>query len=112
MSYRVVRNLLIGFAIVFGLALCASLGIRAAGAMRLSSATARFEKEIGSLSLLDFVKQRIPEERNAVTWLRPGVLAVVLMNNERSIVGTLATKPTTTWTAKDFDDLAPLLERN
>jgi|SoiMethySBSTD1v2_1073268.scaffolds.fasta_scaffold06336_9 hypothetical protein len=112
MSYGVIRGLLVGVAVVFGLALCASLGVRTTGAMRLSSTTARFEKEVGSLSLLDFVKQRIPQERNAVTWIRPGVLAVVLMNNDRAIVGTLATKPTGEWTAKDFADLQPLLERN
>ena len=112
MSYGVIRGLLVGVAVVFGLALCASLGIRAAGAMKLSSTTARFEKEVGSLSLLDFVKRRIPPERNAVTWLRPGVLAVVLMNNDRAIVGALSTKPSREWTAKDFSDLDPLLERN
>jgi len=111
-QFRVVRGLLIGLAIVFALAICASLGVRAAGAMRLSSATARFEKEVGPLSLLSFVKPRVPEERNAVTFLRPGVSAVILMTKDRSVVGTLATKPCAEWTPKDLLDVAPLLERN
>jgi hypothetical protein len=109
---RVVLAVLIGIAIVFGLALFASLGLRAAGSMKLRSATARFEKEVGPLTLLDLVKRRVPEERNVVTFLRPGVLSVVLMTNDRATVGTLTTKPTVEWTPEDLASLDPLLERN
>jgi len=110
--YRVVRGLLIGLAILAGLVMATSLSVLAYGGGRLRAASARFEREVGPLNLLGFARPRIPDERNAVTWLRPGVLAMVLFGSDRSLVGTLASKTSSEWTPKDVTDFEPLAERN
>jgi hypothetical protein len=110
--YLLVRRLLIGLAVLAGIVLAASLGLRIVGAAQLRAASARFERDFGPLDLLGFVRPKLPPEKNAVTWLRPGVLAVVLFSDDRAVVGTLASKPPSAWTPEDLAALEPILERN
>lgn len=110
--FRLIRFFLIGGAAVVALVIALSLGLRVVGSVRLRAASERFEKEVGPLSLLAFVKPKLAPERNAVTWLKPGVLAVVLFPSDRAVVGTLAAKPSKDWTAEDLAAFEPLVARN
>jgi hypothetical protein len=110
--FRVVRVVLIGLAVLAGVVLALSLGVRLYGAQRLRSESARFEREVGPLNLLTFVRPRVPVEENVVTWLRPGILAVVLFPNERAVVGKLSGSPASTWTKDELATLELLIERN
>lgn len=110
--FRVVKAVLVVLGAIVAVVFVGSLSMRAFGAMKLRSATARYEREDGSLSLLSFVRHRIPVEENSVTWLRPGVLAVVLFPTDRALVGSLAAKPASTWTPDELAKIETLLERN
>lgn len=110
--FRVLKALLVTIAAICAVGLVASLVIRAYGAHRLASASKRYEREVGSLSLNDFARPRIAAEKNAVTWLRPGVLAAVYFADDTSLVGSLSAKRFPTWTAEETAKLEAILERN
>jgi len=111
-AFRIVKFLLVTAAIVVAVVVIAALSLRLYGGLRFYDAAERYEAEVGPLAVATFVRPPIPEEDNAVTWLRPGVLAVVLFPPDRGVVGTLAAKPFAAWSPDDAGKLDAILERN
>jgi hypothetical protein len=111
-GFVLVKRTLIAFAGLAGFVLFVSLGARVYGAVKLDKASARFEREVGPLNLLTFVRPELPPEENAVTWLRPGVLAIVLFPQDRAVLGKVSGKATAEWTVEERDALGRILERN
>ncbi len=110
--FRVLRALLLTIAVIVGLGLLGALALRIYGAHRLAKASERYEREVGSLSLDDFVRPKISVEHNAVTWLRPGVLAAVFFPGETDLIGSLSAKSFSAWTPDDAAELETILLRN
>jgi hypothetical protein len=110
--FRVVKALLVGLAIVGASGLLASIAIRAYGAHELARVSERYQREVGPLSLYDIARKKVAVEQNAVTWQRPGVLAVVFFPNDSSLVGSLSAKRFSTWSAEDAARLEAVLARN
>lgn len=110
--FPMVKALLVALAVFAGFVLATGLAIHLLGAHRLSSASKRYEREVGPLSVHAFVRERLPVERNAVTWLRPGVLATVLFTGDQALIGSLSAKPSREWAPDDVAKLEALLDRN
>ncbi len=111
-GYRVVKYLLVVIALVAGLGLLGALAIHLYGAHRLADVSRRYEREVGPLSTRAFVRPKIAIEDNAVTWQRPGILAVVFFTGDQALVGSLSAKPFSDWSRDDIAKLDALLERN
>jgi hypothetical protein len=109
---RLFRLVIITVAVFAAAALAVALAARVYGAIRLSRAQSRFEREVGPLTLLPFVKPRIPAEKNAATWLRAGAGATIFFGDDTAIVGTLAYKSFDQWTADETARFETILERS
>lgn len=111
-QFRVLKALLVAFAVVCGLSLFGALALHAYGAHRLANVSRRYEREVGPLAVQALVRPKVPVEANAVTWQRPGVLAVVYFPGDQTLVGSLAVRPFATWTPQETAGLEMILERN
>jgi len=110
--FRVVKYLLVVLAVFVGLGLAGALAVHLYGAHRLATTSRRFEREVGPLSVQALMRPALPVEGNAVTWLRPGVLAVVFFPGDQALVGSLSAKPFADWGAGDAGKLDAILDRS
>ena len=110
--FRVLRALLVTIAVVVGTSLLGLLVVDLYGAHRLAEVSKRYEREVGSLSLSTFVSPRVAVEQNAVTWQRPGILAVVFFPGDQDVIGSLSAKRFADWKADETTGLEVILERN
>ena len=109
---RSVRNVLAMLGLLSGIAIVSCVTVQILGAAALRTASDRFERDVGSLSLDNFERPPIPVERNAATWLRPGVLAITLFPDDKPLLLSLSTRPFADWTAEERMAFARIDERS
>ncbi len=105
------RAAAIVLAVIAALALGSSAAIRLAGGHAYREARADFERKWGSLDLESFSRPGVPDELNAVEWLRAGAAALEMSPDERSTMLSLRS-PASAWNHHAMATVRRVLERN
>jgi hypothetical protein len=110
--YKVLKAFLITLGGIVALGLVVSFAVRIIGASRLRVAVNRYESRLGSLDPASIERPPVPESENTVTWLQPGIGALIFLSGDQGTVGTLAAKPVDQWTPEQKAAAESVLERN
>lgn len=92
--------------------LAVSLAVRLYGNFRLSRTIARFDREIGSLELRDYMGAQMPRMDNASTWLEAGSGGIVLTRDDGRLISRLGARSEFRLEPAEREQAREILERS